>query len=140
MYHTKSEAQRAKREKINEMDEQKRNPSHEMKIKVLMSRRLDELEINKSTDYYKENKRYFQKILDKWGNVYASQVTRAMVNDLLMKEARRLKKAGKSNHKVNSLLRSLKALYNYGNRVYDLNIKNPCNLGFYPIDIVLKTI
>jgi len=67
------------------------------------------------------------------------EITKAMVNDLLMKEARRLKREGKTNYKVNAMLRSLKALFNYGIKVYDLN-HNPCNLDFYPIDVSLKYI
>lgn len=38
------------------------------------------------------------------------------------------------------MLRALKALFNYGNKVYDLDIRNPCNLDFYPIEISLKYI
>ena len=62
-----------------------------------------------------------------------------MVNVLLIAESKRLMKAGKTNYKVNAMLRALKALFNYGIRIYDLN-NNPCNLEFYPIKISLKYI
>ena len=38
------------------------------------------------------------------------------------------------------MLRSLKALFNWGNRILDLDIKNPCNIDFLPINIELKKI
>ena len=38
------------------------------------------------------------------------------------------------------MLRSLKALFNWGIKIYDLDIKNPANLDFYPIDVHLKYI
>ena len=141
IYKTKQEASRAERARRNEIDEQARNPVNDMTLLELTNRRLDHIQTSKSIDYYKENRRYFRKILAVWGKgINVSQITKAMVNDLLIAEAKRLKKSNRSNHKVNSLLRSLKALFNYGIKVYDLNIKNPANLDFYPIDIKLKYI
>lgn len=140
IYLNKTECAKAEREKLKELDEQARSPQQDMKLKTLMDNRLDEIELNKSKDYYRENRRYFKKALKKWGkDIMVSGVTKPMVNDLLIKEARRLKRAKKTNYKVNAMLRALKALFNYGNRIYDLN-HNPCNLDFYPIDVRLKYI
>jgi len=123
IYHTKREARDAEIEKIKALDEQARNPVNDIKLFDLMTYRLDDLETKKSRDYLRENRRYFKKALKVWG-----------------KESKRLKRKGKGNWKVNSMLRSLKALWNYGNRVHDLNLKNPCNLEFFPIDIKTKYI
>lgn len=137
---SKQECAKAERGRLKEIDEQVRNPGR-MKLFDLMQNRLDELQTKKSRDYYKENKRYFRKVIAEWGrDVYTDEITKAMVNQLLQKEAKRLKRAGKSNHKVNSMLRALKALWNYGARIYDLSGQNPCNLEFYPISVTLKYI
>ena len=46
-----------------------------------------------------------------------------------------------TNHKVNAMIRGLKATFNYGIKTLDLTIKNPVNnLEFYSIDIKLKHI
>ena len=141
IYHTKKEAREAEIERIKALDEQARNPVNDMKLFDLMTYRLDDLETKKSRDYLRENRRYFKKALKVWGrDIYVSEVSKAMVNNLLIKESKRLKRKGKGNWKVNSMLRSLKALWNYGNSVHDLNLKNPCNLEFFPIDIKTKYI
>ncbi|NIU83028.1 MAG: hypothetical protein GWN31_05885, partial [Candidatus Thorarchaeota archaeon] len=121
IYLTKGEALKAERIRRNEIDEEIRLPKSEMRLKDLMDKRLDYIQLNKSNDYYKENRRYFRKALESWGNIPVTEVNRSMVNDLLMSEAKRLKKAGKSNYKVNSMIRSLKALFNWGIRIFDLN-------------------
>jgi integrase len=139
IYHSKTECAKAERIKLQEMDRKQRFPN-EMNLKDLMSNRLDYLLQNKSKDYYKENKRYFRKALAVWGDKDVDKISKADVNSLLSSEAKRLKRAGRSNQKANSMLRSLKALFNYGMKVYDLDLKNPCNLDFLPIEIKLKYI
>lgn len=104
-----------------------------------MNERLDMIQTKMSLDYYKENKRYFRKVLAEWGDVKITSITKPMVNSILLKESKRLKKAGKTNYKVNSMLRSLKALFNYAIK-NDYDIKNPCILNLYPIDVKIKYI
>lgn len=140
IYLGKKEARDAEREHLKELNEQLRNPTTDLKLLDLMTKRLDEIKLKKSNDYYKENKRYFKKALAFFGDVYTSKITKEMANNLLMEEATRLKGAGKGNMKVNSMIRSLKALFNYGIKNYDLK-SNPFNHSeFYPIDINLKYI
>ncbi len=139
IYLTKQEALKAERERRDEIDHQQRHPTR-MKLKTLIENRLDHIQTTKSRFYYKENHRYFKKALDAWGNPDVQDITKQMVNKLLLEEAKRLKADGKSNHKVNAMIRSLKALFNWGNKVYDLDIKNPCVFEMYPIDINLKYI
>jgi len=78
---------------------------------------------------------------DEWGMLTANQITRKMVSDLLLKESQRLKRESKTNHKVNSFLRSLKSAFNHAIKTHDLNMRNPCqHVDFYSIEIKLKYI
>lgn len=141
IYKTQREALNAERLKLDEIDEQKRNPVNDLFLVDLVNERLDYIELKQSWDYYRENKRYFKKILKAWGNnIKVSEITREMVNKFLMKEARRLQRSGKGFYKVNSCLRSLRALFNYSRKIYNTSF-NPCDgLDFYPINISLKYI
>ena len=140
IYHTKKEALQAERKRRDEIDFKARFPN-KMFLKDLIEKRLAHIEQTKSKDYYKENKRYFDKALEAFGNIEVDNITKQMMNELVASEGKRLKGNGKSNFKVNSMIRSLKALFNWGNKVYDLEMKNPCNsVDFYPIDVNLKYI
>lgn len=139
VYHSKTECAKAERAELLKLDERSRSPINDIFLKDLMNERLDVIKIKMSHDYFKENKRYFKKVLQEWGNIKVSGVTKPMVNALLLKESKRLKKNGKTNHKVNSMLRSLKALFNYAIR-NDYDVINPCNLEMYPIEVKLKYI
>lgn len=138
---TKRECLQAERERREEIDYKQRHPN-ELYLKDLIDKRLEQLETQKSKIYHRENKRYFKRALDYWGNVKVGQVTRAMVDSLLMDEAKRLKEEGRKNGGVtiNKMLRSLKALFFYGIKVHELDIKNPCMLDFYPVELKLKYI
>lgn len=139
IYLTKKETLKAEREKRDEIDNNVRHPE-KMKFMTLIEHRLDDIQTTKSKFYYNENRRYFKKALEAWGNIDVQDITKQMVNKLLMDESKRLKTNGRSNHKVNAMIRSLKALFNYGNKVFDLDIKNPCIFVMYPVDINLKYI
>jgi len=139
IYLSKTECAKAERKKLDEIDEQARNPTNDILLRDLMTLRLDTIQAKMSIDYYKENKRYFKKVLAEWGNIRISEVTKPMVNALMLKESKRLKTKNKTNHKVNSMLRCLKALFNFAIK-NDYDVKNPCILDLYPIDIKLKYI
>ena len=154
IYHTKQEAQKAERVKLEEIDREARCPTKDMYLIKLLEDRLDYLKLKKSNDYYKENKGYFRKLLafareyfaeqpkrKAVEDVMASDISRSMIHRLLMDEAERLLDSGKGNYKVNSMLRSIKAVFNYAVSVHELTLKNPCQgIQFYPIDITLKYI
>lgn len=140
IYLTKRECEKAERAKRDELDEEARRPKNEMALLALCEKRLDFLQATKSVFYYKENQRYFKKAVESWGNISARDISKQMVFELLMAEASRLKKSGKSNQKANSMIRSLKALFNWGNKIYDLDVKNPVRMDFLPITITLKYI
>ena len=95
IYKNKGETKKAERHKRNEIDEQARRPTNDISLYELIEKRLDLIKETKSLDYYKENKRYFRLILNEWGKIKASEVSKQMVNSLLMKEGKRLKAAGK---------------------------------------------
>lgn len=143
IYLTKQEAKKAERDKLKELDEFARNPrkASDPTLFTITEKRLDFIKLNKSKFYYTENRRFFRKAIQMWGkDTPVSQITREDINNLLMAEAKRLKDQSKSNHKVNALIRSLKALFNWAIDTYDLDIKNPVKAKFYPIDIHLKYI
>jgi len=139
IYRTKAECAKAERLKLQELDELSRRPFEDMPIESLMAKRLDDIQLRKSKDYYRETRRYYKRALAEWEGLMATEITKQMVNSLLAAEAGRLKKEGRTYHKANSMLRALKALFNFGYRVFDIK-HNPCNLDFYPIDVNLKHI
>jgi integrase len=136
---TKKQAQKWERLEKERIEAELRNPRPKILLKDIMERRLDDIQARKSKDYYRENRRYFRLAMEKWGNQDILDISKAMVSDLIAGEASRLTSQGRTYHKANSLLRALKALFNYASRLYDTN-HNPCNLDFYPIDIGLKHI
>ncbi len=141
IYLTKQEARKAEAGRIEELDKQARNPTKDIDLFNLMEERLDYLKLKKSLDYYKENRRYLKLAYRIWGNVPVSAISKDMVNKLVMSEAERLKKKGRDNFKVNSLIRCLKSFFNYGIKNHELDIKNPCQfVEFYSIDVRLKYI
>lgn len=142
LYLTKSEASKAERAKKGEMDRHARNPRISMHLVDLSNKRLDHLKLNKSDFYYKENQRYFKKLVDYFGpDCLVDTISKRAINDFIMAEAQRLKKAKKSNHKVNSLIRCLKALFNFGIKTCDIEMLNPLyGIQLYPITINLKHI
>jgi integrase len=141
IYHTKQEAKRAEAIRINEIEEQKKNPVNDMYLVEFLNKRLDYIKIKLSEKYYKENHRYFKKLVAFAGDIPTSQVTKKMINELLMKEAKRFQKEGKDNFKVNDMIRCLKAAFNYGKRELELSINNPCEgLKMWSVNINLKYI
>jgi integrase len=142
IYLTKQAAKMAERTRISELDEQARNPdAREMFLLELINARLDQLQLKRSHTYYRMSKAYFQKLLNGIGDILVTTIKKESVNTLFELEARRLTAAGKTHHKLNEFIRVTKALFNYGIKVYDLNMKNPCvGLDLYPIDIKTKYI
>lgn len=143
IYLTKKEAQDAEREKIREIDEkQRKGETNDMKLLDLVNYRLDFIKETKSNDYYKENRRYMKKLLDFFGTeILVSAIKKKDLIDLIELEARRLSKSGKKYFKVNAMIRSLKALFFYGIRRKDLEIRNPMiGVDMYSIPEIEKYI
>ncbi|MFA7382867.1 MAG: tyrosine-type recombinase/integrase [Desulfurivibrionaceae bacterium] len=135
---TKKEAVTAEREELARIDEQTRRPRGKIDLHTLMTARLDYIKGHKSNDYYKANQRYLKKLLGAVGNISAEEVRKEDIHRLVMEESARLKASNKTQHHANGMLRALKALFNWGNKIYDLDIRNPCNLDFMKIDKKIK--
>lgn len=141
IYKSKNDAKKAESDKLSEVAEQVSSPVG-MTLYDLCERRLDDIKLIRSNFYYKENRRHFKKALDFFGRGRAVEsITRMEIGDFLTMEAKRLKSKGKTNHKLNSMIRCIKALFNYGIKSCDLELKNPILfVRPYPIEIKLKHI
>ena len=126
IYLTKQEAKKAEANKISLMDEQARKPRKEIMLLELLEARLDYLQ-EKSETYYKDNKRYFKMFLNQVGNKPVSEITRVDINNVVRTFSEDLRKRHKTQHKANAFLVAIKAAFNYGIELYDLDIKNPAN-------------
>lgn len=141
IYLSKQECKQAEAEKLKEMDEQARNPTKDVSLVKAFNHRLDYLELTRSKEYYQDNLRICKKILKKWGNIKASEVTRNMVTELVMEELKRCKKGKLGNHRPNQVLKVIKASMNYAIKNFDLDIKNPClHISKLPEDKKMKFI
>lgn len=141
IYLSKSECATAEREKLRELDKKARCGSNDKLISELMNEKLDEIQLNQSRAHYQESRRYYKMLLHHTGDVYVSEITKAQVNALLNKFSKDLKKRGKGNYNVNSMLRILKHLFYHAMNIHDVDMKNPCvGIKAYPIDKDLKYI
>ncbi|MBF0459369.1 MAG: tyrosine-type recombinase/integrase [Nitrospirae bacterium] len=141
IYLTKQEAKKAEREYISRVDKEARNPTNCIMLLSLMNDRLDELQAKRSVQYYKDTKRYFKQLLDYIGDVEVSQITKKQLHELFAREAKRLADKGSTNHKLREMQRIIHALFEWGIKIHDLDIRNPAHgLGLYPIEQKLKHI
>ena len=86
IYLTKKEADRAQRNKHDELDKKLRNPYLQADFGLLeaINERLDFLVVKKSLKYYKENKTYFKILLNRFGNISITTLKRTDINNLLL--------------------------------------------------------
>ena len=152
IYLSKNEAKKAESAKYEEVVNQARNPSQQPIFSLLeaINQRLDYVQIKKSKDYYKDNKRYYKILLNEIGNISFADVKKSQVEDLLLKTSMKQKTSGKDNYVVNAMLNVYKALFNYIIEKHDLNIKNPFNgiekfsvkkkLKYIPSDADIKAV
>jgi integrase len=128
IYLSKTEAKSAEHIMYDEVSQKARNPAQEPILSLLeaINERLDYVQIKKSRDYYKDNKRYYSILLDKLGNMTFNAVKKAQIEDLLLATSKRQQTKGLDNYVVNAMINAYKALFNYIIDKHDLNIKNPC--------------
>lgn len=140
IYLTKAECLKAERKKLEKMDEFARNPVIDLTFLDLINDRLTFIQQRKSREYYRENKRYFKKLLEAIGKeTMVTTIKRKDIELVIDKEQVRLKKEKKTNTKVNSMIRCTKALFNYGIKKHEIDIKNPCKfIDQFQLDIKLK--
>ena len=139
IYLTKTEANRVERKKHDELDQKLRNPDLKADFGLLeaINERLDYLQVKKSKKYYRENKTYFNVLLDRLDNVSITTIKRADINTLLLDTSQHSQNKGSDNYTVNSMLRVFKALFNHVILEHDLDIKNPC-VGIKPFSVKRK--
>ncbi len=143
IYLSKTEAKKAENAKYEEVSNQARNPSEKPILSLLeaITERLDYIEVKKSKDYYKDNKRYYKVLLDEVGDIPLTDVNKSQIEDLLLKTSKKQKAIGNDNYAVNGMLNVYKALFNYIIDKHDLNMKNPCNkIAKFSINKKLKYI
>ncbi|MFH2045959.1 MAG: tyrosine-type recombinase/integrase [Pseudomonadota bacterium] len=126
IYHTRQECSKAERKKLEEIDEQARNPKIDIKLKELFDHRLDVLELTRNKEYYRDNRRLLKQALNTWGNIFASEVTKKMVSDIILNEIKRCNREKLGNSRPNQLIKVLKATFNYANDQLGFEFKNPC--------------
>jgi integrase len=134
-YETQREAQRAEKKYLKRKESNSLVQCIELRKKYLRTRTT-------SPDYYNENLRYFKKMEEAFGeDTPVNEITKEMVNDLLESESIRLENAGKTNHKVNALLRVMKAFFNYCIDYLDIEMKNPAKgIKPFPVQVNMKYI
>ena len=125
IYATKQEALLAEKRHVLEIDEELKNPKKDMKLLDLMNDRLNYIEVKNSVLYYRDNHFAFKLLLANVGNINVSQITRKDINTLLLDYANDLQSRGRGNRRENVCLTCLKALFNYGIKINELDIKNP---------------
>ena len=77
-------------------------------------------------DYLNECRHVFDMILKEWGpETPVRSITKTMAVRFLRDEALRRQSAGHTAHRVNHALRILRALFNYGIDMEDIDMKNP---------------
>lgn len=69
--------------------------------------------------------KFFKLFISFAGDVYASEFSRSQINRFLLDLSKDYEKWGKGNRSVNSAITILKALFNHGIKVHELDIKNP---------------
>lgn len=144
IYLSKKEAKRFESIKYEEVTNKERNPSQKPILSLLqaVNERMDYVQIKKSNDYYKDNKRYYKILLNRIGeNTLFSEVKKANIEDLLLETSRNNKAQGKDNYSVNAMINVYKALFNYILDKHDLEMKNPCKgIDKFPVNKKLKYI
>ena len=152
IYLSKNEAKKAENAKFEELSHQECNPTEKPILSLLeaINERLDYVKTKKTTDYYKDNKRYYTALLETIGDVPIESIKRKDVNEFLYKEAEKAKEAGRDNYAVNYMLNLFKALFNYAIESHELQMRNPClgitlfsvrkKLKYIPSDADIKSV
>jgi integrase len=129
IYLSKNEARKAENAKYEEVATNKRDIAQKPILSLLeaINERLDYVEIKKSKDYYKDNKRYYKILLETVGNIPIQEIKKSQIEDLLLEKSKNQKECGLDNYVVNAMLNIYKALFNYAISKHDLDMKNPCH-------------
>ena len=127
-FKTKFEAKRAESKLMAELDSQQVvREFNDFLLKDLVRERLNFVRTKKSKRYYRENEHYTNLLIDYLGeNAKVLHITKNDVMKALLSYSDTLREQGNGNYAVNSMLRIIKALFNYGIEFIDLKMVNPC--------------
>jgi integrase len=132
IYPTKQQAQKAETAERKKIESKQLND--EPTLLELINDRLDDLQAKRSEKYYDENRRYYKMLLDDFGDVNISKITKRDLSAFINKFALDLKKRKKTFEKANAMMRIFSALFAPTGH-------NPVKgITHYPIDKKLKYI
>ena len=143
MYFTKQQAKKAEINRYLKVQYEALNvnATTDIYLSELIEKRLKVLSSTRSKKYLRQNQDHFREFQSYFGNVLISKISKASIIDFLVEKSNLMKAKNKTNHTVNSKLRTLKALINFGIDNLELNIQNPCRgIKRFPIDKHLKYI
>ena len=143
MFLTRAECLMAERDRLQQIETEinTQQPESEIMLVDVMSARLDEIKANHSNRYYKETQRYYRILLKYLGNIPVETVRKVQINKFIFEYSKQVQERGSSNYCTNAMLRSVKALFNYAIRIYDIEMRNPfVGIKLFPVDIKLKFI
>lgn len=107
----------------------------------LINLRLDEIQLRRSHAYYRDSNKYLKLFYKHIGNPMVSTIDSEQVNGFLTKVAKDLRKRGKTNSKLNAIIRALKALFNHAINLCDIEMKNPLSkIKLYGVDVKIRHI
>jgi len=112
-------------------------------LRDLFKARLEDMRLKgMSRDYLSENRRYYIRAQNVWGeNTPVRTIDKPKAHDLIQLEAARLAQAGKTNHKLNGMIRCLRAFFYWSIDERGIMMENPFyKFKLYPIALKQKYI
>lgn len=143
IYLSKNEARKAEADKIKELDQERRDPSHMpiLRLSEVMNDRLSQIQAKKGNKYYKISKTYFKLLLQHTKDVFVNTITKDAMEQFLDLQSLRMQEMKKDNYTVNAMLRSYKALFNYAIDTKRIPMINPCKkISMYSVKKKIKYI
>lgn len=143
IYLSQKDAKKAETKRYDEVSQIVSNEDKKpaMSLLELMESRLDFLKVKKSDGYYKANKAYYKLLLEKFGDCDIKTIVKKDINTYLLNKSEEYQRRGKDNYRVNAMLRSYKALFNYAIQQLDIAMINPCTgIALYSVKKKLKYI
>jgi len=131
---TKAQARKAEAEKRKEVSEPQQETQTPIDIDFLklVNRRLDHLKAYNSEKHYEDYRYLAAKWAQQWGQLKASDVTPEMIEHYI------LERSQVSTHTANKELRSLRSLFNFGEKKKLIRENPTDDLIFLPVEKMIK--
>lgn len=138
IYDTKSEAKKAEYDLYTQLNEKLKHPEEEhITLFQAINERLDNVKVKKTLEYYKDSKRYCQKLLEHFGDIEIKAIRRKDMNKFLNSISEEYQSIKKDNYGTNAMLNACKAVFNYAIDNYEINMRNPCK-GIEPYAVTKR--